>query len=285
SGIMSFLLLSISTGVFAWRNGLHTIGTSHGTVGSKPISLYKGDYTKAIAADTMRDYYGSHDWIAESALELLYNLRSSHGFLSQLWDINNPDNLRFYYLYATELPDSFLLPSTFTTRCGFKFELKHFLTATAHNRLRFYDDPSSQFYKQLQDDSACQSANSLYNQIVLAFEDNDCQRAAAFIGALMHVISDATYYPHMLADARSLEYEYHVMHVTFKTWTDVRGVRSNEFFNLAEAKGKLTAADMFNPYQATLLAGKNTRFGCLIYQDAEFLDLCAPSTLDRQCWA
>jgi hypothetical protein len=42
---------------------------------------------------------------------------------------------------------------------------------------------------------------------------------------------------------------------------------------------------MFNPYQATLNAGKNTRFGSLLYQDAEFLNYSAPTQIDRQFWA
>ncbi|MHA2131324.1 MAG: hypothetical protein ACW99L_15275, partial [Promethearchaeota archaeon] len=56
------------------------------------------------------------------------------------------------------------------------------------------------------------------------------------------------------------------------------------FFNLAEATGKMTAADMFNPYQATLLAGKNTRFGSLLYQDAEFLLYSDPNATDHKFW-
>lgn len=278
-GLFFLSILSISSTTVAWRNGLNTFTTP----GVNPIASYKEDYTKTIATNTMRDFYGTHDYIAESALELLYNLRSSNSFLSQLWDRNNPDNLRIYYLYGTELPDSFIIPSSFTTRCGFKFELKFFLTATTHNRLLFYDDPSSPFYTMPKDDSACLSAQSIYNQIVSAFEERDCQAAATFIGALMHVISDATYYPH-LGFSRSVEYEYHVMHCTFRTWADVNGDRSNEFFNLAEVQGKLTAGDEFNPYLATLLAGRNTHFGSLLYQDAEFLHYSAPSVTNRQFW-
>ncbi len=167
----------------------------------------------------------------------------------------------------------------FTTNCGFKFELKFFLTATTHNRLLFYDDPSSPYYKLPLDDSACLSAQSFYNQIKKAFEEHDCQRAAAFIGAMMHVIADATYYAH-LGFPRSLEYGHHVMHVTFRTWAE----RSNEFFSLAEVQGKLTTNDEFNPFLATLLVGKNTRFGSSLYQDAEFLHLSAPSIINRQFW-
>ncbi|MFW9990103.1 MAG: hypothetical protein ACFFC3_15775 [Candidatus Odinarchaeota archaeon] len=283
-GLIFISLISGSISTVAWKNGEHMVGTYDGDPGwqQNPVSIYKNYYFNPTSTLTLRIYYGTHDWIAESALELLYSLRGSDEFLRQLWDINNPDELRFYYLYGTELPDSWMIPSGLTFRCnpGAKFTPGMF-GSTSHNKLRFYDDGS------LRDDSACQVANRVYDRVKQAFQLNDCQMAALFIGALMHIVADATYYAHVLENARSWAFEEHVMYVTFKTWTDVGGDRSNEFFNLDEVRGKLTAADMFNPYQATLLAGESTRFGSALphIMDAEFLRDSAPSNVNHKFWA
>lgn len=41
---------------------------------------------------------------------------------------------------------------------------------------------------------------------------------------------------------------------------------------------------MFNPSQATLRAGKNTRFGSELYEDAHFLAVHQPTQVDHKFW-
>lgn len=93
----------------------------------------------------------------------------------------------------------------------------------------------------------------------------------------------------MLAGIKPGTKEFHdcVLHVTFRTWTDVSGDRSNEFFNIDEATSQLNSPQIeMNPYQATLLAGWRTRFGELpLYEDAEFLVENVPTKLNHHYWA
>ncbi len=285
SALFFVIIISRATMTYAWSNG-YLVGTHELDPGwgQHPVPVYQQYYTMAVGPNTLRRYYGTHDWIAESALKLLYNIRPDNEFLGRLQNYNDPDNLIFYYLYGTEIPDlESGVPSYFQTRCGNRYEPQfqsHKTLVNSHNRLYFFENGD------IKEDSACQAANALYYEIQEAFKIKDCQLAATFIGALMHVIADATFYYHVLEgiNVGRPEYQTHVLHVTFRTWSDVNFDRNNEFFNLDEVINKLTVMDQFSPYFATLWAGLNTRFGSFLYKDAEFLLNNAPTTISHHYW-
>lgn len=104
----------------------------------------------------------------------------------------------------------------------------------------------------------------LFQEINYAFERGDCQAVAAYLGAMMHVITDATFYAHLFSDVRfETEYASHALYTTYKKWSE--GTRrypiGNEFFTVTEARNSITVLDTGSPYIATALASKDTRFG------------------------
>ena len=85
----------------AWRNGRPGVESS-----TRPphIEQYYNDYSTApnYANGERRQYYSTHDFIAETALEY-YIAVSPSQFLTRLY--NNEDNMKMYYLVGTECPD------------------------------------------------------------------------------------------------------------------------------------------------------------------------------------
>jgi hypothetical protein len=229
-GMIFVTLLMSSASAYAWPNP-NLLSTKH-EVGGAYISAYRSDYLDN--PNTLRKYYATHDWIADSALEILYS-RTNHPFLTKLWDINDPDNLRIWFLFGTELPDCERIDDDFRTRCGASFDYLEF-KPSGHNRMLF--NPAG---GPPTDDAAAQAATKLYFRIVEAFQEKDCQKAALFLGALMHVVADATYYGHVTVGVSGHHTFYaHMTHVTYRTWADVGGNRVNEFFNIDESLSDLT---------------------------------------------
>jgi hypothetical protein len=287
TGLIFFTILLGSTTTLAWSNGKFN-AVQAGTPGNLIIQKYKNDYLRSIPPNTQREYYGTHDWVAESALELLYSVQT-HPFLSKLWDINNPDNLRVWYLVGTELPDSAgnlgSKDNALKTRCDNRFKSSDF---NKRNHQRLYFD---ELYGFPIDDSAAQAANAFYLNIKKAFQKRDCQTAAVYIGALMHIITDASFYGHLIKGIPSGSYRSiwaHMDHVTFRTWMDVNGDRSNEFFNIAEALGAVSASIWRSPYLATIRVGSDTYYGNYYgspsIRDADWLYSKQPSVANRKYW-
>jgi len=267
SGLMLFgIILSISTSAaVAWSNGTHQVGYDIGKGVRDPIPIYYADYINPVGANTKRVYYGTHDWIAESALELLYYVRPGNIFLNRLRvEPTTNKMLKIYFLYGSEIPDTYSLSPRFVTDCDYQFIRSTFPLQYKHTQSYFNGDGSPR------DDTAARAADNLFHQVVLAFEAKDCQRAAAYIGAIMHVISDATMYNHVLENiGHQHTYEAHVDHVTFRKWS--QGTRElwpgiTEFFSVYEAQEMLTSLTSISPYMATMRAGKDTRFGGLFFQ-------------------
>ncbi len=257
TGLILFgILLSATMSVsLAWKNGKHLV------IGPEdPVSKYYMDYSADIKDNRLREYYGTHDWAAESALELLYKVRPGNVFLNRLrGDPITNNMLKMYFLYGTELPDVKVIPVRFTTECGWQFFLSDF-HASMHNVMRFNDDGV------MYNDLAARAADLMFKSIVEAFEKGDCQAAAAFLGAIMHVITDATFYPHVHKDIiRAMEYATHTTHTTYKKWSE--GTRRlpvvTEFFSVQEAKDSITLLTWSSPYTATVIAARDTRFGFL----------------------
>lgn len=255
-----FALLMSSPVSKAWPNQYHdSLAHTHRSTGTY-ISEYRNDYFDN--PNIVKNYYSTHDWIAESALGLLYNVKTDD-FLTKLYDFND---LRFWYLFGTELPDSRGISPDFETDCGLSFDRYDFLSSL-HNYLYFGDETTS----DKPPDAAAQVAqNDVYPRIKEALEERkDCQEAALFMGYLMHIVADTTYYGHVTVGASLHATFYaHMDHVTHRTWHVANGDRTNEFFNIAEATAKVTSANLnshtyVSPYLATRMAGIDTFFGSM----------------------
>lgn len=286
-GIVFVSLLMSSVNSLAWKNGDRKVqfyDPGHPT----PINEYWDDWYDLTSPPTniKKKYYGTHDWIAESALELLYNLRPNHAFLSKLWgDPVYNDYLRIYFLYGTELPDvatetSSVIPGNFKTRCNYYFKEHDFLPD--HNPITFVvggipDRLDTPNYAQI-----------MGQRIQSAFKQKDCQKAAAFIGALMHAIADATFYPHILqTTATDNEFKTHVDYVTYKTWALGDRILDNptkEFFSLKIAKDKLKANTFISPYFAAFQAGYFTYSPSIPYKNANWMEQEKPTVANRNHW-
>lgn len=282
-GMISVSLLMNSSTSLAWSNGKRNV-CSPRNPSSQYIGVYKTDYTKIISSNTRREYYGAHDWVAETALELLYSVRTSHPFLEKLWDINNPDLLRIWFLIGTEIPDTGKYISDLRTSCGKTFTIAE-VFHQYHRVLRF-----EELYGFPTDDEAARTAEIYYGDILKAFREKDCQAAALFIGALLHVITDAAFYGHVIDTGMSghTTFMAHIDHICYRTWADVSGDRASEFFNIDEASNRVTASSLNSPYLATLLCGRDTFlgdvYGTPTIRDATWLYSKQPSPVDHQHW-
>jgi len=146
--------------------------------------------------DKEQAYFGTHDWIAESALIVLYyyggSLPAGAGFINLLYTDSNPYNLKMYFLLGTEAPDVRMSGDT-----SYLISLKDcegdlygsFDLTSTHHSMRFVNNT-------LVNQDAAIGAQNCYNLAVDALLKGKCQKAAFFLGAMCHYIADAGAYPH-----------------------------------------------------------------------------------------
>jgi len=258
SGIFFCLILTnATTTTVAWSNG------EVYTRPAFPIQTYLTDYM-SVPPTTKKEYYATHDWVAESALMLLRDKQPLNVFLQKLSGITSRDgNLRMWFLWGSELPDAFPYVDFATARtdCGYTFLRSDF--SPDHTPLVF--DVNNKKVKA----KTPFSADRLARRASLALKEGDCQKAAVFLGAMMHVIADATFYVHLLDDVGiDHTYKRRVGYLTYKTWPegDRKGTGSPEFFRLTEARNEITLFTGLisaNIYASTLFAGLDTHTGAL----------------------
>ena len=165
--------------VAAWRNQKKALITYAQTWWN-----FKDDYLSNNGVK----HYGTHDWVAELALQVLYE-KCYNQFIEALY--TNTNNLKWWYLLGTEIPDSRLSYQVYLlTSCQNWVTNVMGGVGVSHN-LRFETVSSEPTGPLL---SSVDYAAGLVGE---SFSWHDCQRAAYFLGALCHLIADATYYPHV----------------------------------------------------------------------------------------
>lgn len=151
------------------------VGTS--TI-SWPLSAWnngqKGNTTTTTKAECSTVPYGTHDWIADQAVELLPDAERA-------WLLPH----RAIYLVGTEAPDHKLIPLS----CG----VPH----------RGYDDRSAGHsvewnaaVTEMVNDCPAVRAEQEYSKAKIAFEQGKSAHAAFFLGAMAHYIGDCAQYGH-----------------------------------------------------------------------------------------
>ncbi len=166
--------------VAAWRNQRKGRGYSY----AQSWWNYKEDYL----LNNGLKHYGTHDWIAESALQILYE-KCYNQFIEALYI--NTNDLKWWYLLGTEVPDSRLSYQVYLlTRC------QNWVTNViggvySDHRLRFETFDSEPTGALL---SYVDNVAGLVGE---SFSWRDCQRAAYLLGVMCHLIADASYYPHV----------------------------------------------------------------------------------------
>jgi hypothetical protein len=130
------------------------------------------------SADTAHPDYGTHDWIAQHALDFLPANEKQYIV----------DNLAGY-LYGTELPDR---PST---QGGIGDTTKH--------HIYYYSNGT------LQDDASAKRAREEYQNALTYLKNKDYANAAKKAGTLTHYIDDMAVFSHMMGAKTSWGTEVH----------------------------------------------------------------------------
>ena len=194
------LLMTNSAGVSGWSNG-------------------------GYSADPSHPDYGTHDWIAEHALDWLPQQEKQ--FLL--------DN-KASFLYGTELPDNNQAPD------GIGDTTKHHVYYLAD--------------ESLQDDVAADRAQEEYVNAVNFFNAGNWGEAAKRLGVVTHYIADMAVFGHVMGAATTWGAEAH--HSDYEQYVLTRTDNYADEFNVFLAyDGNL---DETSAYNATLTLAYNTTF-------------------------
>ncbi len=141
----------------------------------------KGNTTTTTKAECSNPPYGTHDWIADQALELLPPQEKA-------WLVPH----RATYLIGTEAPDHRLIPLS----CG----VPH----------RGYDDRSQGHSVEwntgataMLNDRPAVRAQQEFSKAVIAFEQGQPAHAAFYLGAMAHYLGDCSQYGHTYPDEQN----------------------------------------------------------------------------------
>ena len=184
--LVAMLFLTIIPSSKAWNNG--DGGTGESTFASD-VDGYNFDY-----------HYGTHDWIADLALETLSNNDTS------AWQWLR-DYETIYYL-GTEAPDNSGIDITLngTALTGFG--------DTTYHHIYFNADGSI-----LEDDSAVR-AKWCGDHADVALTEGNLQVAAYYLGAMTHYIADMSMFAHVMDNTETINYDDH--HSTIEGYVQTR---------------------------------------------------------------
>jgi hypothetical protein len=178
------------------------------------------------SADTSQPDYGTHDWIAQHALDYLPANEKQYIL----------DNLACY-LYGTERPD---LPST---QGGIGDTTKHHIYFNADGAM--YDNASAQ------------RANEEYQKALAFLKSNDYVNASKTVGTMSHYIADVAVFGHVMG--ASTPWGTEVNHSNYETYVDDRtgNYTSAIFDSKLFYDGSLSTISAYN---ATVSIANNTTF-------------------------
>jgi hypothetical protein len=169
--------------------------------------------------------YGTHDWIAEHALDWL-PLQEKQFLL---------DN-KAVYLYGTELPDNNQAAD------GIGDTTKHHV---------YYRADGS-----LQDDAAAVRAREEYATAVNAFKAGNRQETAKRLGVVAHYVADMAVFGHIMGASTAWGAESH--HSDYEDYVQTRtNTYSDEFNSFLVFDGSLTSK---TAYDAALALARDTTF-------------------------
>ena len=178
------------------------------------------------SADTSHPDYGTHDWIAQHALDLLPAGEKQY----------ITDNLAAY-LYGTELPDR---PST---QGGIGDTTKHHVYYSAVG--------------VLVDNASAQRAQTEYGKALAFLKANDFVNASRTAGTMTHYIADLAVFGHVMGASTPWGTETH--HSDYETRVNGKtGTYSSTFNSYLSYDGSLTGISAYN---ATVDLAYNTVFG------------------------
>jgi hypothetical protein len=177
--------------------------------------------------DPSNPKYGTHDWIAEHALDWLP--------LEEKWFIL--DNLAVY-LYGTELPDN--------------SQASDGIGDTGKHHVYYFANGS------LQEDDAAVRAQEEYEVAVAYIKNGDMVNAAKRLGVMSHYIADVAVFAHVMGAETDWGNENKTIHDKYEDYVNTRTDNYNDDFNVyLSFDGSL---DTISAYNATLLLAYDTTF-------------------------
>lgn len=178
-----------------------------------------------FSTDPSNPKYGTHDWIAEHALEWLPSEAKS-------WILENLN----WYLYGTELPDNGRAPDG--------------IGDTGLHHVYFSAD------RALVDDSAARRANETFNQALALLLSGDTVSAAKYVGAMTHYIADMAVFGHVMGASTDWGSEKH--HSDYEDYVESKtSTYSSEWSAYLTFDGKL---DTLTAYDAAVELAYDTTF-------------------------
>jgi hypothetical protein len=177
------------------------------------------------SSDPSNPDYGTHDWIAEHALDWLLPE-------AKQWIM---DNLN-WYLYGTELPDNRQAPDG--------------IGDTGLHHIYYRSDGS------LVDDAAAKRANETFEKSLSYLLSGEMTLAAKYAGAMTHYIADMAVFSHVMGAGTDWGAEKH--HSDYESYVNSKTSSYNAEFNMYlsfDGELRLTAA-----YQAAVGLAYDTTF-------------------------
>jgi len=200
---------------YAGKKGFDAIYTYYNGYYGSPIKTHSHTFDKEQA------YFGTHDWIAESALLILYEkvswLPYGQGFIYNMYSDASPYYLRMYFLLGTEAPDLKQYESQYPDL--YEIVLKDCQDFPYGTNDLSYNTHIMNFDSNPINQNCALEAQYCWTIAVNAFFTGDCRKAAFFLGAMCHYISDAAAYPH---------------HYTENDYSNLGGHRSAYFSRIAK---------------------------------------------------
>jgi hypothetical protein len=196
-----------------------------------------GGYSNDLASPK----YGTHDWIAQHALDWLPTLEKQYLL----------DNLP-RYLFGTELPDNGGAPD------GIGDTTKHHVYFSSSGTVA--------------DDSSAIRANEEYNIALNYLKAQDYADAAKTAGDMTHYISDSGVFGHVMGASTPWGTEIH--HSDYEDYVDARtgsysGIGTNNFNSCLLFDGSLTNLTAYN---AALDLAYDTTFGGSSHMTCTWMD-------------
>jgi hypothetical protein len=176
------------------------------------------------SADPNNPNYGTHDWIAERALDWL---PANERALILTY--------RAAYLYGTELPDN-------------NQAVDHIGDVTLHHVYYFANG-------SVQDDAAARRAGNMQDQVLAALSAQDYALAAKWTGAMTHYISDLAVFAHVMDTGTYWGEPVH--HEDYEDRMQTRTDQPGETQIVIAFDGTLA---LVSPYDAALALARDTTF-------------------------
>jgi hypothetical protein len=193
-------------------------------IASNAISTVYGWGNGGFSSDPNNPDYGTHDWIAEHALDWLPE--NEKQFIL--------DNLTAY-LYGTELPDNGAAPDG--------------IGDTAKHHVYYFANGS------LQDDASALRAQEEYDNAVTFYKAGNYSEAVKRLGVMTHYIADLAVFAHVMG--AGTDWGNETNHSKYENYVGARTDNYTDEFVFLEFDGNL---DAISAYNAALSLAYDTTF-------------------------